>query len=102
MENMKAKIVILNYMKYTKKDKETKSETPLTRIEFVINDFKEGNSYCGTAPISCFYKGHDIYKKLSKGLLLRPLDAEFEIKEDLYDTMSLRKMLKKINDIDLY
>lgn len=100
MDNMKAKIVILNYMKYTKKKDGV--DTPLTRIEFVINECKESNSYCGTAPISCFYKGHEIYKKLSKGLLLRPLDAEFEIKEDLYDTMSLRKMLKKINDIDLY
>lgn len=97
---MKGKIMILNYMKYVKKKDGV--ETPMTRIEFVIDDLQESNNSCGFKPIACFYQGHDVFNKLSKGLLKRELDAEFEIKPDLYDPSSLRRMLKRINGTDLY
>ncbi len=99
---MKAKIMILSYMRYVKKDKTSGTETPMTRIEFIIDELQESKNSCGYKPIACFYKGHDVYNKLSKGLLKRELDAEFEIKPDLYDPSSLRRMLKKINGNELY
>ena len=101
MENIKAKIIILSYLKFDKKDKNTGEVTPMTRIEYAFAEPQDSKKFVGFTTISGFYNGHEIFDRMSKGLLLRPLDAEFSIKEDYYDPNKLRRMLVKINGISL-
>ncbi len=98
---MKAKIIILSYLKYTKKNKETGVEKPMTMVSYLMADPQETNKFVGFTPIQGFYEGHEVFSKFSKGLLLRPIDATFDVKDDYYDPSKLRKILVKINDISL-
>lgn len=99
---MKGKAIILNYMKYVKKDKDTGIEQPMTRIEFLIDELQESKKRVGYSVVSCYYKGFDVYDRLSKGLLKKEVDVVYEFSQDMFNPLALRRMLKKINGVDLY
>lgn len=95
---MKSKIIILNVMKYTKKG----TDNPMTRIEFAFSDMQDVDKYKGVTVISCYFKGHEVFDKIDKSMLLKTIDAEFDIIQDYYNPLSTRKMLKAVNDISLF
>lgn len=95
---MKSKIVLLNVMRYGKEGGEKK---PTTRIEFAFTDVKNEDNYKGSNVITSFVSGHSAFEKLSSDLIFKVCDAEFEIREDYYDPMATKKILKSINGIDL-
>ena len=95
---MKSKIVLLNVMKYGKEGGEKK---PTTRIEFAFTDVKNEENYFGSNVITSFVNGHDAFNKLNADMTFKVLDAEFEIKEDYYNPLATRKILKSINGINL-
>ncbi len=95
---MNCKIIVLNIMKYIKK----KDNTPMTKIQFAFADIQNSKSYKGVNVIDSYYKGHEVYEKLStKDLILKPCNAEFKVFNDYYNPLAERKLLTKINDIDL-
>lgn len=94
---MKSEIVILSYLKG-----KTKNNKEFTRIQFAFGDKQDTEKFKGVSVLDCFYEGHDVFKKLNINLVLKKCIAEFEIKEDLYDPLACKKILKKIDNIDLY
>lgn len=101
MKNVNAQIEILEYFKYEKRNKDTGEIKPGTCVRFMFCDITESKNKVGHTIIEQFYKGHEVFNKLSKGLLDKKLLGNFEIRPDLYDPMSLRQMLVGINDISL-
>lgn len=95
---MKSKIILLNYMKYIQKKGD---KSPMTKIQFAFADLQKANSFNGVTVIDCYYKGHDAFEKLSTDMLLKPLDAEFDIIDDYYNPLATKKILKSINGIEL-
>lgn len=94
---MKSEIVILNYLKG-----KTKNNKEFTRIQFAFGDKQDTEKFKGVSVLDCFYDGHDVFKKLNNNLVLKKCIAEFEIKEKMYDPLACEKILKKIDNIDLY
>lgn len=93
---MKTEIAILNYVKYEKDGKKR------TLINFVFSDIQESNNSVGVSVLTQFYDGHEVFNKLSKDLILKKVVAEFEIKEDMFNPLECRKILKSVNNINLY
>lgn len=93
---MRSEIYLLGVMKCGKEDR------IFTRVEFAFADIQDTKNYKGVSVVSCFYDGHDVYNKLSKELLLKRVPAIFEFKDDLYNPLATKKILKKIADIELY
>lgn len=96
---MKSKIIVLNYMKYVKKDNGT--DKPMTKIQFAFAECQESEKYNGVTVIDCYFKGHEAYEKMSKDMLLKPLEAEFDVLTDYYNPLATKKILKSINGIEL-
>lgn len=94
---MECKIILLSYMKYNKKD----DNSPMTRLEFAFVDVQDTDKFKGISIISSYYKGHGVFDKLDKSLILKPVSAEFEVFQDYYNPLSERKVLKSINGISL-
>lgn len=97
---MKSKVIVLNYMKYVKKKDGV--EKPMTKIQFAFADLQDTEKYKGVTVIDSYYKGHDAFDKLSKNILLKPIEAEFEVFTDYYNPLSERKLLKSIDGISLF
>lgn len=95
---MKSKIILLNCMKYGKEGSDKK---PTTRIEFAFTDVKDEENYFGSNVISTYVSGHAAFNKLNPDMVFKVLDAEFDIKEDYYNPLATRKILKSINGINL-
>ena len=95
---MKSKIILLSCMRYGKEGGEKK---PTTRIEFAFADVKDEENYFGSNIITSYINGHEAFNKLNSGMVFKVLDAEFEIKEDYYNPLATRKILKSINGINL-
>lgn len=96
---MKSKIILLNYMKYEKK--KDGNVTPMTRLQFAFADVQDAEKFKGVTVIDQYFKNHETYNKLSKSLLLKTLDAEFDEIEDYYDPLRARRILRKIDNIEL-
>lgn len=94
---MKSEIVILSYLKG-----KTKNNKEFTRIQFAFGDKQDTEKFKGVSVLDCFYDGHVVYNKLNTNLILKRVQGEFELKEDLYDPLACKKILKKIDNIELY
>lgn len=92
---MKTEIAVLNLMKYNKKS----DNSPMTRIQFIITSYKDGDKYIGVEPITCFYKGHEIFDKLKGIQMLKPYQAEFKEVKDYNNPLAVRNILKSVNGI---
>lgn len=93
---MKSEIIILSYLKYISNNEKC------TMIQFAFSDKQDTEKFKGVSVLKCFYKGHEVYDKLNLNLILKRCNAEFEIKEDLYDPLACKRILKKIDNIELY
>lgn len=94
---MKSEIVILSYLKG-----KSKNNKDFTRIQFAFGDKQDTEKFKGVSVLDCFYDGHEVYNKLNVNLILKRVQGEFELKEDLYDPLACKKILKKIDNIELY
>lgn len=94
---MKSEIVILSYLKG-----KSKNNKDFTRIQFAFGDKQDTEKFKGVSILDCFYDGHDVYNKLNTNLILKRVIGEFELKVDLYDPLACKKILKKIDNIELY
>lgn len=95
---MKSEIVILSYVKYNSK----KDNKPKTKVQFAFGDKQDTEKFKGVSVLDCFYDGHEVFNKLNANLILKRVQAEFEIQNDLYDPLACKKILKKIDNIELY
>lgn len=93
-----SEIILLNYMKYNSK----KDKSPKTMIQFAFKNVQETKRFNGVAVLNCYYDGHDVYDKLNKDMILKTFPCELELKDDLYDPLSTKKILKKIGNVALY
>lgn len=96
---MKSDIILLNVMRYVKK-KDGK-ETPMSRVQFVFTHSQKSENYVGTEPITCYFKGHDVYKKLCDMELLQCYEADFKEIKDYYNPLATKQLLKSIDGISL-
>lgn len=94
---MKSEIVILNYLKG-----KSRSNKDFTRIQFAFGNKQDTENFKGVSVLDSFYDGHEVYNKLNSNLILKRVQGEFELREDLYDPLACKKILKKIDNIDLY
>lgn len=93
---MKTEIVILSLMKYNKKA----DNSPMSRIQFIITSFKEADKYIGVEPITCFYKGHEVFNKLKGNVtILKPVQAEFKEVKDYNNPLAVKNVLKSVNNV---
>lgn len=94
---MKSEIYLIGIMKCGK------TEKPFTRVEFAFADIQDTKNYKGLSVVNCYYDGYSVYDKLSnENLILKRSIAEFEFKDDLYNPLATKKILKKVNNIELY
>lgn len=94
---MKSEIVILSYLKG-----KSKNNKEFTRIQFAFGDKQDTEKFKGVSVLDCFYDGHQVFNKLNSNLILKRVQGEFELKEDLFDPLACKKILKKIDNIELY
>lgn len=94
---MTSKIILLNYCRYQKKD----SDKMMTRLQFAFAEVQTSENFNGVSIIDCYYSGTDAFKALNKDLLLKPVEAEFDIVNDYYNPLRETKILKSVNGIKL-
>lgn len=96
---MKSNIILLNVMQYVKK--KDNQEKPMTRVQFIFTQLQKSDNYIGTEPITCYYKGHNVYKALSKLEILQVYEAQFKEIKDYYNPLAVKQILQTIDGIEL-
>lgn len=94
---MKTEIVILSYLKG-----KSQNNKDYTKIQFAYGNKQDTEKFKGVSILTMFYDGHDVFNKLNSNLILKRVQGEFELKEDLYDPLACKKILKKVDNIELY
>lgn len=94
---MKSEIVILSYLKG-----KSQNNKEYTKITFAYGDKQDSEKFKGVSVLDCFYNGHEVFNKLNVNLILKRVQGEFELKEDLFNPLACKKILKKIDNIELF
>lgn len=93
---MKCEIILLNCMRYFSKSNDTE---PMTRLQFIFADYKNSDNHIGAEPITCYYEGHEVFRAITKDMILKKHKAIIKEIKNEYDPLST--ILIAINDINL-
>ena len=91
---MKEKIMITSVLCFGDKDKKTK----LSYILIGKDRFSDNDNFKGYTPVDSWFNGIKAFNSVTKDLIGKPIEANFNLKPDYKNPLNTRSMLESLDN----
>lgn len=91
---MKEKIMITSVLCYGEYEKKTK----LSYILIGKDRFADNDNFKGYTPVDSWFNGSKVFNSITKDLIGKPIDANFNIKPDYKNPLNTRGSLESLDN----